>query len=88
MGLHLPEAEEILDEAELGLGELELAATGEDAEWIRSAMVVCGQEVGEEEADLLVAPRKTGLRRGGNGRGLARAPGVHRGHRGRGPLLG
>ena len=56
VGLYLPEAEELLDESELELGELLLAADDEDAEWTRSALVVCEQDVAEETADLVLAP--------------------------------
>lgn len=56
VGLYLPEAEELLDESELVLGELLLAASDDDAEWTRSALVVCEQDVVEETADLTLAP--------------------------------
>lgn len=56
VGLYLPEAEELLDDSELELGALLLAASGDDAEWTRSALVVCEQEVVEETVELVLAP--------------------------------
>lgn len=56
VGLRLPKAQELVAEADLELGDLVLAATGEGVEWTRSAMVVCGQDVTEEAAELAVVP--------------------------------
>lgn len=58
VGLYLPEAEELLEEWELALGELLPVASNdvEDLVWTRSTMLVCDQEVGEGTVDLVVAP--------------------------------
>ncbi|MFB8767014.1 serine/threonine kinase [Nocardiopsis alba] len=56
VGLSLPEAEELLEEADLDLGEPELVASGDEVEWTRSAMVVCAQDVADDTAVLGLAP--------------------------------
>ncbi|WP_161630103.1 serine/threonine kinase [Nocardiopsis lucentensis] len=56
IGLDLPAAEEELDDASFSLGEVVLAASGDDVAWNRSAMLVCYQEVDDTVVDLGVAP--------------------------------
>ncbi|WP_150240956.1 serine/threonine kinase [Nocardiopsis quinghaiensis] len=59
VGLHLPDAEEELDGSDFTLGEVGLAAAGDDSAWNRSAMLVCAREADGTEVDLNVAPAGT-----------------------------
>lgn len=59
VGMALPEAVDALDGAGFGEGDLRLLAADGDAPWIRSAMVVCGQEEAASAVDLSLVQEGT-----------------------------